>query len=76
MRYMLHGDLHLGQSVRVFAQFKSAIVVDKSFVTGADRDDLDVNQLFVEIHSQLGEGGPRSLCGPADKSLPMAMAVC
>jgi hypothetical protein len=53
MRYMLHGDLHLGQSVRVFAQFKSAIAVDKSLVTGADRDDLDVNQLFIEINSQL-----------------------
>jgi hypothetical protein len=58
MRYMLHGDLHLGQSVRVFAQFKSAIAVDKSLVTGADRDDLDVNQLFIEINSQLGETGP------------------
>jgi hypothetical protein len=58
MRYMLHGDLHLGPHLRLFTQFKSAIPVDKAFVTGADKNELDVNQLFIEFNSQLGETGP------------------
>ena len=57
MRYMLHGDLHMGQHVRVFAQLKSALIYGKDFVTGADKDELDVNQLFVDINSGLGETG-------------------
>jgi hypothetical protein len=56
MRYMLHGDLHLGQAVRVFAQFKSAVELDKdALFSGADRDDLDINQLFIDTKIPLGE---------------------
>ncbi len=29
MRYMLHGDLHLGRNVRVFGQLKSALDLGK-----------------------------------------------
>ncbi len=58
MRYMLHGDLHLGEHVRVFAQFKSAIAIDKeALLSGADRNDLDINQLFIDFKSQIGETG-------------------
>ena len=58
MRYMLHGDLHLGQTARVFAEFKSAIVIDKeALLSGADRNDLDVNQLFIDIKLPLGDTG-------------------
>jgi hypothetical protein len=57
MRYMLHADLHLGQSVRLFAQLKTGIPIDKSFVTGVDKDELGFLQLFFELNSQLGETG-------------------
>lgn len=58
MRYMLHGDLHMGQHVRVFGQLKSALIFDKDPApTGADKDELDVNQLFVDLKSALGESG-------------------
>src|SRR3989442_540898 len=57
MRYMLHGDLHMGQNVRVFGQLKSALIFGKDFVTGADKDELDVNQLFIDIKTDLGGTG-------------------
>jgi Alginate export len=58
MRYMLHGDLHLGPHLRLFTQFKSAIPIDKeALLSGADRNDLDVKQLFIEINTPMGETG-------------------
>jgi hypothetical protein len=58
MRYMLHGDLHLGPNIRLFAQLKSAIAIDKeALFSGADRNDLDINQLFIDFTSQVGETG-------------------
>jgi hypothetical protein len=58
MRYMLHGDLHLGQTVRVFAQLRSGIEIGKdALVSGADRDELGINQLFIDIKFPLGEMG-------------------
>ena len=68
MRYMLHGDLHLGQSVRVFAQFKSAIALTSRSSRGPIRMTWTSTSCSSN-HSQLGEAGPRSPCGPADKSL-------
>src|SRR5262245_37439025 len=57
-RFMLHGDLHLDDHVRVFSQVLSALVSDQ---TGGprpeiDEDRLDLHQAFVE--ATLG-GGPR-----------------
>jgi hypothetical protein len=61
MRYMLHGDLHLGPNIRLFAQLKSAIAVDKeALFSGADRNDLDINQLFIDIKIPFGEEGKPS----------------
>ena len=58
MRYMPHADLHLGEHVRVFAQLKSALIWGKDpEPTGADKDELDVNQLFVDLKTGLGDSG-------------------
>jgi hypothetical protein len=58
MRYMPHGDLHMGQTVRMFTQLKSAIIFGKDpFPTGADKNELDIAQLFVDIKRQFNETG-------------------
>lgn len=48
-RYMLHGDVHCQDFFRVFSQFKSGVVTDR---TGGprptDRDDFDLHQLFAD----------------------------
>lgn len=56
-RYMLHADVHLGESVRFFGQLKSGIESGREGgPRPADEDQLDVNQAFFELAS-----GSRSL---------------
>src|SRR5262249_56757052 len=54
-RYMLHGDLHLSDQVRVFSQLKSCVVTRR---TGGprptDEDRLDLHQGFVDVAGRLG----------------------
>jgi Alginate export len=48
-RYLLHGDLHLGPSLRVFCQLQSSLVNGrKAGPRPTDKDTLDVNQLFAD----------------------------
>lgn len=50
-RYMLHADFRFGQKVRVFAQFKSGIVADKSSpIAPPDVNKADINSLFVDFN--------------------------
>jgi hypothetical protein len=57
-RYMLHGDLHLGPSIRIFGQLKSAIASFQEGPPGpADEDRLDLHQAFFDIRTDLSEGG-------------------
>jgi Alginate export len=67
-RYLLHGDLHLGPSVRVFGQLQSSLVNGRTAGPRAtDKDTLDVNQLFADwtwrarrlISSRCAAGGRR-----------------
>ena len=52
MRYMLHGDLHLGQTVRVFAQLKSAIEIDKdAFIVGGRQRMTWTSTSYLSISS-------------------------
>jgi hypothetical protein len=48
-RALLHADLHLGEAVRVFAQFDEEEAVSKKLINMPDQDDLDVQQLFLEL---------------------------
>ncbi len=56
-RYMLHGDLHLGEQFRLFGQLKSGI---ESGRTGGprptDEDVVDVHQLFLDESPDIGGG--------------------
>ncbi len=51
-RYFLHGDLHLGENARLFAQFQSSLENDR---TGGprptDKDELDLHQAFLDLKS-------------------------
>jgi hypothetical protein len=51
-RYMLHADLHLGKTLRLFAQLNSTHVNGKNFVSVVDQDRLGVIQAFLEFNFQ------------------------
>lgn len=54
-RYFLHGDLHLGEVARFFAQFQSSLENDrKGGPRPTDKDELDVHQLFLDLKYDLG----------------------
>lgn len=49
-RYFLHGDLHLGDNVRLFSQFQSSL--EKGRTGGprpTDKDELDLHQAFIDL---------------------------
>jgi Alginate export len=59
-RLLLHADLHLGESFRLFAQAKSSLATDRQLAGGKraiDRDDLDLQNAFAEWGTRFGEGG-------------------
>ena len=49
-RYMLHADLKLNNTFRIFAQLNSNLTLGKDIVTGIDRDELGIMQGFLEIN--------------------------
>ncbi len=56
-RVMLHADVHLGEHVRLWAQVKSAVELGRAGgARPVDRDDLDLNQLFVDFSWPLALG--------------------
>ena len=51
-RLRLHADLHVGDQVRVFLEGKSALGTDRDLPggnRGLDRDELDLQQAFVDL---------------------------
>lgn len=49
-RYLLHGDLHPGQSARFFIQLQSSLENNrKGGPRPTDKDELDVHQLFFDL---------------------------
>jgi hypothetical protein len=49
-RYLLHGDLHLGQRLRLFGQLYSALESGRAGATAPiDENRLDLQQAFVDI---------------------------
>jgi hypothetical protein len=58
-RYLLHGDAHLGEHVRVFIEGMSAQSTDRDLPGGrrtADMDTLDFHLGFVDLMTTLGDG--------------------
>lgn len=48
-RTLVHADLHLGDTVRVFAQFGDHEAVGKKQVSATDENSFDFEQLFVDL---------------------------
>ena len=56
-RYFLHGDLHLGDNVRVFGQLQSSLENGRrGGPRPTDEDQLDLHQAFLDLKLGLGEG--------------------
>src|SRR4051812_3391420 len=56
-RYLLHADLHLGQSLRVFGQIQSSLEDWRDGgPRGTDKDRLDVHQLFADVRLPVNFG--------------------
>lgn len=61
-RYFLHGDLHLGDAVRLFSQFQSSLENGRSGgPRPTDRDELDLHQAFLDLKLGLGDAGSIAL---------------
>ncbi len=59
-RYMFHADVHFGERVRTFVQFKSGIVSGRAAgPRPVDKDKLDVNQAFVDLNFGLKPSGEK-----------------
>ncbi len=57
-RLRLHGDLHIGENLRFFAEGKSALATDRDLPggrRGLDVDELDLLQAFAELTVPLNE---------------------
>ena len=57
-RYMVHGDLHIGESFRTFAQIKSGLENGREGgPRPTDEDRLDLHQAFIDaVLSEFGDG--------------------
>jgi hypothetical protein len=57
-RFMLHGDLHLGDNFRVFLQFNNTLVTNRRLrVTGIDQNPFDISQAFFDVKLDLTNPG-------------------
>lgn len=53
-RYFLHGDLHLGEHVRLFSQLQSSLEDGrKNGPRSTDKDELDLHQAFLDLELDL-----------------------
>ena len=58
-RYFLHGDLHMGEHVRLFSQLQSSLEDGrKGGPRPSDEDELDLHQAFLDV--KLDSGGDSS----------------
>ena len=61
-RYVVHGDLHLTASVRVFAQLLSALADGRAGgASPVDEDVLDLQQAFLDLRVPMGSTGVLTL---------------
>ena len=61
-RYFLHGDLHMGDHARLFAQFQSSLEDGrKGGARPTDRDELDLHQAFLDLKLDFSADGSLTL---------------
>jgi len=54
-RYFLHGDLHLGEHLRLFSQFQSSLENGRAGgPRPTDRDEFDLHQAFLDLKLDFG----------------------
>lgn len=59
-RFRMHGDLRVGEHVRVFLEGKSSFATDRGLVGGrrlVDTDEIDLQNGFVDLSLRIFEGG-------------------
>ncbi len=62
-RYMLHGDLHLGDNIRIFSQFTSTLEDWRKTGPRQDVDEnrFDLHQGFIDLTAQLSANSSATL---------------
>ncbi len=58
LRIRMHGDLHIGEHVRIFAEGKSALANNRDLPGGRrtlDVDSIDLQNLFVDVKLPVGD---------------------
>ena len=56
-RYFIHGDLHMGEHVRLFCQLQSSLEDGrKGGPRPTDEDELDLHQAFIDVKFDVGDG--------------------
>jgi hypothetical protein len=57
-RFMLHGDLHLGEGFRFFLQFNNTLVTSRQLrVTPIEQNPFDISQAFFDLKFNLSAPG-------------------
>jgi len=54
-RYMMHADLRLNKTFRIFTQFNSNHTTGKNALTSTDVDQLSIMQAFLDIDFKVGQ---------------------
>lgn len=49
-RVLLHGDFHMGEAARLYAQLGAHEAFGKKLISAPDEDHLDIQQLFLELN--------------------------
>jgi len=50
-RFMVHADVHIAPSMRLFVELKSGVEIDRTGgPRAADEDKLDINEAFVDLY--------------------------
>jgi len=61
-RYFLHGDLRMGENMRIFSQFQSSLENGrKGGPRPTDRDELDLHQAFLDLKLDLPDAATLTL---------------
>ncbi len=54
-RLLLHGDLHVGEHFRLFAQLGAYQAIGKQVINPTDVDHFDLSQAFADLSGDLGD---------------------
>lgn len=73
-RLRLYGDLHLGRNFRFFTELGDNREFGAEFVTGPNRDKLDISQAFVDASFDLANGA-RITLRPGRYNMPLGSGI-